>query len=429
MKFKNFIFSKLALIAIIFALIYQFIMTIVYIPGYESFDDHLDQLRVAVIKSDDQRDFQNDSVKKLKQGNNSPHVVTLTSKKAQKQVKNKKIVMAIKLPENVANNIRNNRAMHIKYYINPSSNQTISKVVSVIESKSENSLNQTLTQKQNVANVVTANVKANGTKEIEATVKASITKNPALMESPDKVAEIKSAATKKVVKIATANANSQIKQSVVSSSEVKLPSSTLKFSENLGAMFLSLGCFISVMTASMLLLAEFKVAIRKQTSKWKAFLFYELTFIVISIVSPIISILTFKIITGITTNQALLLLGQHMLLTLISSQIVSIPAFLFGQAALMINLPLALVQTIISGAIMPVNLLPDVYQFLANILPLPANYDIDIDILTKVDTSITNNEITLGLILLITFIILILVMAVRKFKKEAEENIEINSIG
>lgn len=118
-----------------------------------------------------------------------------------------------------------------------------------------------------------------------------------------------------------------------------------------------------------------------------------------------------------------------MLLTLISSQIVSIPAFLFGQAALMINLPLALVQTIISGAIMPVNLLPDVYQFLANILPLPANYDIDIDILTKVDTSITNNEITLGLILLITFIILILVMAVRKFKKEAEENIEINSIG
>lgn len=422
MNFKKFIFSKLTIIAIIFAAIYQLIMAIVYIPGYETFDNHTDRLKIALITSSNksQRKFEKEFTKKLQNNADIPHVVTLSSHDAQKQVQSQKMIMAIKLPSNITNNIKNNRKMQLKYYVYPGANQTVSRIASTIETSANTSLEETLTQNQNIVNMVKSNMVTNGIPTIQETIKKEVTKDPTLATSPKKLAQLKVRTTKTVTQDLEKQAKNTIVKNVMTAKEIKVPSKTIKISQTLGAVFLALGCFISVMTASMLLLAQFKRFVLTGVSKWKALAFYEVALIVISITSPIISILIFKFITNIPAIQALAIFGQHVLLTFISSQIVSIPAFLIGQAALLVNLPLALVQTLISGAIMPYNLLPEIYQFLYHVLPIPPTYEIDMSILTGVTINIANNELKLGLIAIGAIILLIFAVGIRSFKGSSD---------
>lgn len=52
MNFKEFLTSKLTIASIIFVIIYQIIMSIVYIPGYQHVTDHVDRTKVALVNQD-----------------------------------------------------------------------------------------------------------------------------------------------------------------------------------------------------------------------------------------------------------------------------------------------------------------------------------------------------------------------------------------
>ncbi len=151
---------------------------------------------------------------------------------------------------------------------------------------------------------------------------------------------------------------------------------------------------------------------------------YEGAFVIISVVGPIIGLLIFKQLVHASTAVFFQMYLQNVLMTFISVQFVSLFTFLLGRIGILINLPLALVQTLVSGAIMPVQLLPAPYQFFYYILPLPNSYQANISILSGVNLDkIPGYDFKLIMMGIIVAGLTLIVIYTRKFHNKINENV------
>ncbi|WP_099974289.1 ABC transporter permease [Lactobacillus terrae] len=347
---------------------------------------------------------------------NVPKVKNTSSlKDAKKDLKNNDTTMILVVPKNASTNIANGKAINLHFYQNSSNNQTTNSVVSEIKTSVTDSLNKTVANKTNIAVLTKVLMQEQGTASVTQAVQKEVAANPAIEQSPTAMAEVQSKATSAVETQIEKQASSLIVSDSVTSTNTNINKNESKSSEILGAMFISLGAFISVVTSTLLLRSQFNSFIDMGKSKWKTFGYYETTLAIIAILAPTIGVLTFKLITGIPASDGWLLYLQTVYMTFISGQVVSIFTLLLGQIGIVINLPLALVQTVISGAIMPIATLPVFYKFISYLLPMTYNYSVSINILTGIHADILKNELGLLAVGGIAFIIILIMVSVRTF--------------
>lgn len=429
MTFKKFMTSKLTIAAIIFAIIYQFIMAIVYLPGYKHSTDHLDKLRVALV-NENQEKMTNKMANNIADGihykHNSPKVKTYSSlTNAKNDLKDKKVLLVIDIPKNIAKNISQGKQIHLNYFDNKYSDSFSNSAMNRVKSGVDYSLNKTFTELGNTKVLTTMMMKTQGTQIIKEKMMQALQANPVLATNPASQQQLQKQITDQV----TTTMEKQAKKYVITNPvQTHLYTISNNHSSNpaivLGVMMLALGCFISVMAASILEFSEFENALLQGSSRLKAFMMYETAFLMMSIFAPIVSILTFKLVTHIGVGAAVQLYGQNVLMTFVSAQFVSIFTLLLGRVGLLINLPVALIQTLISGAIMPFSLLPTVYRFFYYILPLPYNYMSNMSILSDVNRSeLFNYDLRLVMLGLVAGVIALGISLVRKYHTKINENV------
>ncbi|ANZ57630.1 hypothetical protein BGL34_06715 [Fructilactobacillus lindneri] len=429
MSFKKFMTSKLTIAAIIFAIIYQFIMAIVYIPGYKHSADHIDRTRIALV-NEDSGSTANKIKNKVADGihykSNSPKVKKYSKlSTAKNDLKNKRVLLVIDIPKNTSSKISHGEKFKVKYYDNKYDDEASSKIAAKVKDSVDNSLNNEFTKLGNTAVITKMMMKAQGSQIVKEKMTQAMQANPQLAQSPEAQQKLQKQVTNQVIAGMEQKAKHYvISDPVESDSQTISNNGSSNLAITIGTMLISLGCFISVMAASIMEFSQFENALIHGRSKLAAFGMYEAAFLVMSVLAPIFSILTFKLVTHIDNVAAIQMYGQNVLLTFVSAQFVSIFALMLGRVGLLINLPLALIQTLVAGAIMPYDLLPSVYRFFYHILPIPYNYMANMSIMSGVNKGyIFNYDIRLVVMGLIAGVISLGVAMVRKYHKKINENI------
>ncbi|ETO41014.1 hypothetical protein B808_87 [Fructilactobacillus florum 8D] len=429
MNFKEFLTSKLTIASIIFVIIYQIIMSIVYIPGYQHVTDHVDRTKVALVNQD-----HSSQGKKIAQGiktgiekqHQSPTVKKYGDvDQATKDLRNKKNLMVIKIPANTTKKIMQGERIPLKFITNPYDDETSLRIASEVQSAVVNSLNTELARAGNIQVITKMLLQTQGKQLIQEKMQQVAAQNPSVVANQQARVATQQQITQQVTQGIEKQAEKYVQSNPV---QPKTDHISKKGSANLaiiiGVMLISLGCFISVMSAAILMFSQFENALLKVSSRLQAFLMYEGAFVIISVVGPIIGLLIFKQLVHASTAVFFQMYLQNVLMTFISVQFVSLFTFLLGRIGILINLPLALVQTLVSGAIMPVQLLPAPYQFFYYILPLPNSYQANISILSGVNLDkIPGYDFKLIMMGIIVAGLTLIVIYTRKFHNKINENV------
>ncbi|MBW1606102.1 hypothetical protein [Lactobacillus sp. Sy-1] len=221
-----------------------------------------------------------------------------------------------------------------------------------------------------------------------------------------------------------AKATRLVPTNIITEKTTGIGNGTADLSIVIGGMLMALGCFIGVMSASMMVFSQFEEALNAGSSRLQAFGMYELTFLTMAVLGPILSTISFKLITGISVSVALQMYLQSFILTFVSAQYVSIFTIWLGRIGLLFNLPMALVQTLASGAMVPAELLPIPYHIFASILPIPFTYQSYMSIFSGINkANIIGYDGRLIIMGLISAAIAYGIVNIRKFHKHVNANV------
>ena len=153
-------------------------------------------------------------------------------------------------------------------------------------------------------------------------------------------------------------------------------------------MIAALAGWFAAMTSSTMLFSSFDLEAKKKAkNKWKAFFSLQAVYVLVASGAAFASAGLLMLINDISWSVACQMFGATFLNLFVSFQVLGVTNLLFGPLAILVNIPLILVQAITSGSIMSAPLMPPVYRFVRELLPVPSTYQLNLNILY--DTSAT----------------------------------------
>lgn len=335
---KHFLKSKALIPGIFMMVFYQIMMVSLFMWGYSSVPKNMTDLTIAIVNEDKQVGEQ--LVAQLKENLPFKLVTNLSLEKAQEELDGRDIHLVIHIPQDftTAMSTQGEQAK-LDFFINQSNPQTVtSSMQSVVNQISD----QFVTQTQNQSFVQLLQQ---------------------YQMSEDQATKTTDSIMNKVVP-----------------NVVSINPSPAGLHNQMAPMFLSMACYVGAMIYSMMSIGVLN-KLKTKLGKRKAFLGLQGVNVLLSVVVPLIGVSIYHLIQGYGAEEFFknwLIQAAEMFAAI---QFTSLFCLLAGQAGMLINMPLVLMQSIVCGSTIPQEMMPGFFKAFSYISPMFYSVHLDYNVL------------------------------------------------
>ncbi|MFF2481464.1 YhgE/Pip domain-containing protein [Paenibacillus sp. NPDC058071] len=321
---RNFFRNKGVLSGIFMIVLYQVIMLSVFMSGYSAVPKNIDRLTVAVVNEDAK--YGVEFADKIKEQLPFRVITDQSLAQAKEELENRDIHFIMQIPSDFSEKLSGQgEKASLNYYAN-GGNPAI--VVSTVQSVAEQITNQIAAQLQSQSFQGLLTTMQMPEEQAKATVDSIMTK--------------------------------------VESNIVVTNPQPAGMHNQMAPMFLTMATYVGAMIYSMMSVSALK-SMRGKMGKWKAFLALQGTNAVIAVIAPLVGLGIYFSVQGYDAAAFFQVWLNHSLELFAAIEFTSIFSLLLGQAGMLLNMVLLLVQTISNGAVMPRAMMPGFFEAVSHI--------------------------------------------------------------
>lgn len=329
MKFTEFLKSKGAKSSIFMGIFYAVCMLGIFLPGYTAIPGNMDQLPIAIV-NEDTGEVGAQIAESLKGQLPFEEIKTnISNKAALEDLEDNELALVIHIPEAFSANLQNGDvSSSIDFTVNEASATVVASTMNQVVSQINTQLSTQFSQQTAEGILMNLNVPEEQAQEIAEQIENSYVGN-----------------------IVTIN---------------DIPDG---MHNNMLPMFLTMALYVGAMIAAMQLVGAFK-ANRGKATKTRLFVYVQVTAIIIGILAGLISAAIAFGINDVSGEMFIQIWGQQILNYWVSFNFTATVIFLFGEAGMLLNIPVLLFQTIANGATLSRDLMYAPYEWASYISPM-----------------------------------------------------------
>lgn len=374
---KSFFKNKGIAAGIFMMIFYQIIMITVFMSGYSAVPKNVTEMTVAIVNEDEQSgvNFVEQLEKQL-----PFHIVTNVSlEQAKQQLEDRDIQFIMHIPQNFTQLLsEQGEQAGLDYYVNQSNPATI---------------NSTM---QSVMTQINDNIRSQiQTQSMEGILKS--------LNVPDEQA-----------KELTDGVMNKITSNVVASNP-----QPAGMHNQMAPMFLTMGMYVGAMIYSMMSVSAL-TGLKGKMGKWKAFFSLQGVNALLALIIPLVGVTIYFAVQGYGAETFMKVWLIHAMELFAAIEFTSIFCMLLGQAGMLLNMPLLLIQTISNGAVMSQDIMPGFFRMFSHISVMFYTVQLDYNMLFGGGKT---GEYLLGLIL-VGIMALLLNTVIHHFKAVKEVSTE-----
>lgn len=329
MKFTEFLKSKGAKSSIFMGIFYAVCMLGIFLPGYTAIPGNMDQLPIAIV-NEDTGEVGAQIAESLKGQLPFEEIKTnISNKAALEDLEDNELALVIHIPEAFSANLQNGDvSSSIDFTVNEASATVVASTMNQVVSQINTQLSTQFSQQTAEGILMNLNVPEEQAQEMAEQIENSYVGN-----------------------IVTIN---------------DIPDG---MHNNMLPMFLTMALYVGAMIAAMQLVGAFK-ANRGKATKTRLFVYVQVTAIIIGILAGLISAAIAFGINDVSGEMFIQIWGQQILNYWVSFNFTATVIFLFGEAGMLLNIPVLLFQTIANGATLSRDLMYAPYEWASYISPM-----------------------------------------------------------
>ncbi|MDW0115088.1 ABC transporter permease [Sporosarcina saromensis] len=329
MKFREFLKGKGATSAIFMGVLYAVCMLGIFLPGYTAIPGNIDQLPIAII-NDDEGEFGGQIAESLEEQLPFENIKTdIPNKAALEDLEDNELALVIHIPKTFSADLKNSDvASSIEFTLNEAGATVVASSMNQVVSQINAQLSAQFSQQTAEGILMNVNVPEEQAKELAKSIENSY-----------------------VGDIVTIN---------------HIPDG---MHNNMLPMFLTMALYVGAMIAAMQLVGAFK-ANRGKATKTRLFIYVQVTAIIVGLIAGVVSTIIVMEINDLSGDLFLQILGQQILNYWVSFNFTATVIFLFGEAGMVLNIPILLVQTLANGAVIPRAMMYAPYEWASHISPM-----------------------------------------------------------
>ena len=335
---KQFLKHKGVLSGIFMMVFYQIIMISVFMWGYSAVPKNMSELTVAIINEDQKAGAQ--LVSQLEKNLPFQLETGLSLAQAQEELNDRDIHLIIHIPQDFTEKMTaQGQQAKLDFFINQSNAQTITaSMQSVVNQISDQFVTQTQTQ--------------------------SFTQVLQQFKMPEDQAKqlVNGVMNKVVPNVVTTNA---------------MP---LGMHNQMAPMFLAMASYVGAMIYSMMSVGALN-QLKAKLGKRKAFLYLQGINLMLAVIVPLVGISIYFAIHGYGAEAYVKIWLVQALEMFAAIEFTSMFCLLAGQAGMLINMPMVLIQSIACGAAVPQEMMPGFFQAISHVSPMFYSVHLDYNVL------------------------------------------------
>ena len=329
MKFTQFLKSKGALASIFMGIFYAVCMLGIFLPGYTAIPGNIDRLPIAII-NEDNGEYGGQIAESLAEQLPFKEIEKdVSNKEALKQLEKNDLALVVHIPETFSADLQNGDvSSSIDFTMNAATATVVSSSMAQIVSQINEQLSAQFSQQTAQGILMNFNVP-----EEQAKTMSEMIENTYMPH------------------VVTIN---------------ELPDG---MHNNMLPMFLTMALYVGAMIAAMQLVGAFK-ANRGKASKTRLFIYMQLTAVLIGAVAGLASTGAAFVINDLAVEKLLPIWGQQILNYWVSFNFTAMFVLFIGEAGMIVNIPILLVQTIANGATLTRDMMYAPYEWVSHITPM-----------------------------------------------------------
>ncbi|MBB4826375.1 uncharacterized protein with PQ loop repeat [Sporosarcina luteola] len=329
MKFMEFLKSKGATSSIFMGIFYAICMLGIFLPGYTAIPKNIDQLPIAIVNDDAGllgEQIEESLAKQLPFDNIK---TDLSNTAALQKLEDNELTLVVHIPETFSADLQNSDvSSSIDFTLNEAGATVVSSTMNQVVSQINTQLQNQFSQQTAEGILMNFNVPQEQAKELAEKMENSYVGNVvAINDIPDGM------------------------------------------HNNMLPMFLTMALYVGAMIAAMQLVGAFK-ANRGKATKTRLFIYVQVTAILIGVIAGLVSTGIAFGINNLSSDQFLQVWGQQILNYWVCFNFTAIVVFLIGEAGMVLNIPILLVQTIANGATISRDMMYKPYEWASHITPM-----------------------------------------------------------
>ncbi|MEK4701569.1 ABC transporter permease [Solibacillus sp. FSL R7-0668] len=329
MKFTEFLKGKGAKSSIFMGIFYAVCMLGIFLPGYTAIPGNIDQLPIAIV-NEDTGEVGAQIAENLKGQLPFEEIKTnISNKAALEDLEDNELALVIHIPEAFSANLQNGDvSSSIDFTVNEASATVVASTMNQVVSQINTQLSTQFSQQTAEGILMNLNVPKEQAQEMAEKIDNSYVGN-----------------------IVTIN---------------DIPDG---MHNNMLPMFLTMALYVGAMIAAMQLVGAFK-ANRGKATKTRLFVYVQVTAVIIGILAGLISAAIAFGINDVSGEMFIQIWEQQILNYWVSFNFTATVIFLFGEAGMLLNIPVLLFQTIANGATISRDLMYAPYEWASYISPM-----------------------------------------------------------
>ncbi|GKV54103.1 hypothetical protein NCCP2222_00500 [Sporosarcina sp. NCCP-2222] len=329
MKFTQFIKSKGATSSIFMGIFYAVCMLGIFLPGYTAIPKNIDQLSIAIVNDDVGQIGEQIEESLAGQLPFDKIKTNLSNKEAMQELEDNKLALVIHIPTTFSNELQNNAGpSSIDFTLNEAGATVVSSTMNQVISQINSQLQEQFSQQTAEGVLMNLNVPKEQAEELATKIEKSY-----------------------VGHVVTIN---------------DVPDG---MHNNMLPMFLTMALYVGAMIAAMQLVGAFR-ANRGKTTKTRLFIYVQFTAILVGIMAGLVSAGMAVGINNLSGDQFVQIWAQQILNYWVCFNFTAIVVFLIGEAGMVLNIPILLVQTIANGATISRDMMYAPYEWASHITPM-----------------------------------------------------------
>lgn len=329
MKFTEFLKSKGAIASIFMGIFYAVCMLGIFLPGYTAIPGNIDRLPIAII-NDDEGAYGGQIADSLAEQLPFKKIEKdISNKTALEQLEENDLALVVHIPKTFSADLQNGEiSSSIDFTMNEAAATVVSSSMAQVVSQINNQLSTQFSQQTAQGMLMNFNVP-----EEQAQAMAEMIENTYIPN------------------VVTIN---------------DIPDG---MHNNMLPMFLTMALYVGAMIAAMQLVGAFKAS-RGKASKTRLFIYMQLTAVFIGILAALASTGVAYCINDLGGDLFLPILGQQILNYWVNFNFTAIFVLLIGEAGMIVNIPILLIQTIANGATLTRDMMYTPFEWVSHITPM-----------------------------------------------------------
>lgn len=329
MKFKTFLKTRGAIAAIFMGIFYAVAMLGIFLPGYTAIPNNIDKLPVAIV-NEDKGEYGGTIAEQLQENLPFEEISTdLSNSEALAQLEDNDLALVVHIPETFSQDLQSGDvSSSIDFTTNGAGATVVSSSMSSIVSEINNQLSTQFSTQTAQNILMTLNVPEDQAAEMAEKIETTYVGNSVTIN--------------------------------------EIPAG---MHNNMLPMFLTMAGYVGAMIGAMQLVGSYK-ANRGTTSKWRLFLYVQITALLIATLSSAAGLGISYAVTNHGSEMFFTLWGHQILNYMVCFNFTAILIFLVGEGGMILNMPILLLQTIANGATIPRDMMYLPYEWMSYISPM-----------------------------------------------------------